>query len=266
MKFVALEPDQSTWQELDSYADRIFSQRCGWLEFAARISSGKIIIAKLVEDGEPLGYYSGILFHRFGMPILGSPFKGWTTTYMGFNLAPELSRRDALIALKRFAFNDLGCVHLEVLDRHFTMQDVAGLDVDITVEPTYISPLELDEEQIFAGMNSACRRNIRKAKKSGLIIEEAAPDGFAGEYHEQVIDVFAKQNLNPPYSRQYVQALVDKSIHPATPCFCGQEPQAGRRSQVPSISVTRNTRCSGATAACAITRSCAPTRRCTGTH
>lgn len=167
-----------------------------------------------MEDAELLGYYSGILFHRLGMPILGSPFKGWTTTYMGFNLAPDVSRRDALVALKRFAFNDLGCLHLEVLDRHFTMSDVAGLDVDITVEPTYISPLEGDEEQIFSGMNSACRRCIRKARKNGLIIEEAAPEGFAEEYYEQLIDVFAKQNLDPPYSRKYVQTLIDK-IHPS---------------------------------------------------
>jgi len=214
MKFVALDPAGIIWQELDAYADRMFSQRRSWLEFVARISAGKIIIAKLVKGTEVLGYYSGILFHRIGVPILGSPFKAWTTTYMGFNPAPGVSRRDALKALRQFAFHELGCLHLEVLDRYTTMQDVAGLEVDVTVEPTYGSPLHLDDEEIFAGMNSACRRCIRKAEKNGLIIEEAAPDGFGDEYHEQLIDVFAKQKLDPPYSKQYVQTLIDK-IHPS---------------------------------------------------
>ena len=132
---------------------------------------------------------------------------------MGFNLQSGVSRVDALLALKRFAFKQLGCLHLEILDRHFTMDDVAGLDVDIAIEPTYISPLHLDEDQIFASMSSSCRRCIRKAEKNGLIIEEAAPEGFAVEYHDQLIEVFAKQNLKPAYSKQYVQTLIDK-IHP----------------------------------------------------
>lgn len=214
MKFVALDIAEVCWQELDDYADRMFSQRRDWLEFAADLCAGKIIIAKLMDGSELRGYFSGILFRRFGVPILGSPFKGWTTTYMGFNLAPDVSRRDAVAALKQFAFGDLGCFHLELLDRYLTMDDVADIDVDVTVEPTYLSSLHLDEEQIFAGMESSCRRCIRKADKNGLVIEEAAPDGFSHEYYEQVIEVFAKQNLAPPYSKEYVQNLIDK-IHPS---------------------------------------------------
>ena len=67
MKFVVLVTAGVTWRELDAYAVRMFSQRRGWLEFAAGTSAGKIIVAKLKEDAEPLGYYSGILFHRLGI-------------------------------------------------------------------------------------------------------------------------------------------------------------------------------------------------------
>lgn len=213
MEFCTIDPADVSWSHLDSFGDRMFSQRRGWLEFVSDISGGKIVIAALQDGGEIVGYFLGILFHRLGVPILGSPFQGWTTTFMGFNPQPDVSRVDALLALKRFAFKQLGCLHLEILDRHFTMDDVADLDVDIAMERTYISPLHLDEEQIFASMSSACRRRIRKAEKNGVIVEEAAPEGFAEEHYEQLIEVFAKQNLKPPYSRQYVQTLIDK-IHP----------------------------------------------------
>ena len=124
-----------------------------------------------------------------------------------------VSRIDALQALRRFAFEELGCVHLEILDRHLTMADIATLDVDVTVEPTFVTPLKQSEEEIFAGMKSACRRCIRKGERNGLVIEEASPEGFAAEYHEQLVDVFAKQKLTPPYTSEYVQTLIDK-VHP----------------------------------------------------
>lgn len=214
MEFVELDPAAVCWDTLDAFPDRVFSQRRGWLEFVAGIAGGRIVIAALTDAGEIRGYFSGILFRRLGLQILGSPFKGWTTTYMGFNLSDGVSRIEALRALRRFAFEELGCVHVEVLDRYLTMRDVADLDVDVTVEPTFITPLESSEEQIFAGMKSACRRCIRKAERNGLIIEEASPEGFATEYHEQLVDVFAKQKLTPPYSSDYVQTLIDR-IHPS---------------------------------------------------
>lgn len=209
MKFVALDLGSVNWHALDAFPDRMFSQRRGWLEFVAEISGGTIIIAELREGLEALGYFSGILFHRFGIPIIGSPFKGWTTSYTGFNLRPGVPRREAVNALKRFAFHEVGCLHLELRDRYITMEDVAGLDVDIIIEPTYVTSLLLNETDIFARMKSACRRCIRKAEKMGVIIEEASPDGFADEYYEQLIDVFSKQNLSPPYAKRHVQALID---------------------------------------------------------
>mgnify|MGYP001813358405 CR=1 FL=1 len=214
MEFCTIDPTNVPWARLDGFGDRMFSQRRGWIEFVSNISGGKIGIAALKDGGEIVGYFSGILFHRVGVPILGSPVQGWTTTYMGFNLNPDVSRVQALFALKRFAFKELGCLHLEILDRYFTMEDVAELDVDVAVEPTYVTPLQIDEEAIFASMSSSCRRCIRKAEKNGLIIEEAAPEGFANEYYDQLIDVFAKQGLKPAYSKQYVQTLID-SVHPS---------------------------------------------------
>src|SRR5258705_13983443 len=57
-------------------------------------------------------------------------------------------------------------------------------------------------------MESACRRCVRKAEKSGVRIEEAHDLAFADEYYEQLKDVFAKQSLVPTYSVERVRSLV----------------------------------------------------------
>ena len=96
LEFHRIPFDQVDWQLLDSYADRVVMQRRGWLEFVQEITGGEIVIAQIEQDGQTAGFFSGILFRRCGVPILGSPFRGWTTAYMGFNLHPDISRIDAL--------------------------------------------------------------------------------------------------------------------------------------------------------------------------
>jgi hypothetical protein len=99
--------DDIDWNALDAFGDRVFSQRRHWLEFIAAFTQGRGLVAQLHRGAEVVGYFSGIRFRRFGIAILGSPFRGWTTPYMGFNLAPDVLRIEALGALERFVFSEL---------------------------------------------------------------------------------------------------------------------------------------------------------------
>ena len=78
-------------------------------------------------------------------------------------------------------------------------------------EPTLTFELALDrgEGELFAAMTSACRRAIRKSEKERVSVEEAAPDGFAEEYYAQLLEVFGRQGLRPPYGVERVRALVE---------------------------------------------------------
>jgi predicted N-acyltransferase len=83
------------------------------------------------------------------------------------------------------------------------------LQIDRTAYETYKSDLTKSEEDLFKGMDSACRRCIRKAEKSGVTIEEASDLEFADEYYEQLKDVFAKQGKVPTYSKERVRVLLE---------------------------------------------------------
>jgi CelD/BcsL family acetyltransferase involved in cellulose biosynthesis len=197
------------WERMDAFADRVIFQTREWIEFVSRTQRAEPVIANVLRDGEVVGYFTGLIVRRFGVRILGSPFPGWTTDSMGFNLADGVSRRDAAAALVRFAWGPLRCAHLELKDRRLQRADIEGLGFESDAKLTYEVDLADDEQAIFGRMSSACRRAIRKAEKVGVTVEPATGAGFADEYHAQLVDVFAKQSLVPTYGVERVRALIE---------------------------------------------------------
>lgn len=205
--------DDVDWERLDAFADRNVFQTRDWLAFVAATQQASPLVAEVRDGSTTVGYFTGSVIRRFGVRILGSPFPGWTTWYMGFNLEEGVPRRAAVEALVPFAFSDLGCMHLELRDRALTLDDVDGLGFEYTPKTVFEVDLSRPEDEIFSGMTSACRRCIRKAAKVGVQIEEAHDDEFAKEYYEQLVDVYAKQALVPSYGEDRVRDLI-RFLHP----------------------------------------------------
>lgn len=208
LEFKRLDFNDMDWSLLDAARDRTIFQTRAWLEFVSETQGGEPMIAAMRKDGETVGYFTGILLRRFGINILGSPFPGWTTSYMGFNLLADISRSEAFKYLLRFAFQELKCQHVEVLDRGATFEDLEELDGKIRRASGFEIDLRQDEEAIFGRMTSACRRCIRQSTKREVTIEESHDMDFAVDFHEQLKDVFAKQNLVPTYPLTRVQMLI----------------------------------------------------------
>jgi CelD/BcsL family acetyltransferase involved in cellulose biosynthesis len=208
-----LDLSRCDWTAMDALDDRVVFQTREWLEFVARTQNADPVVAALHEDGEPAGYFTGLIVRRFGVPILGSPFPGWGTPWMGFNLVREVEPLAAVQALTRFAFGPLRCAHMELRDRALVHEDLRPLGFEHTPTMTFELDLAPGEDELLARMSSACRRAIRKGEKVGVRVEEAEPDGFAEEYHAQLEDVFAKQGLRPTYGVERVRELI-RCLHP----------------------------------------------------
>jgi CelD/BcsL family acetyltransferase involved in cellulose biosynthesis len=212
-RFELIEWDDLNWAELDSFSDRHLFQSRPWLEFLAEFQRAKPAIARLVDGGETLGYFTGLIARKAGMRFLGSPLPGWTTPYMGFNLHPDVPRQFAASALIEFAYKELGVLHLELRDRWmapgegsalgFARRNDVGYD-DRTFEIDLSPPVDA----VFGRMDSACRRAIRKADKSGVTIEEVGDPAFAAEFYDQIKEVFVRQGLVPTYGIERVESLL----------------------------------------------------------
>jgi hypothetical protein len=201
------------WSYLDSFSDRTFSQRKAWIDFVCETQGGEPVVARVDDAGTTVGFFAGVIIRRMGLQILGSPFPGWTTPYMGFNLRHGVSRADAVDALISYAFFELGCHHLEISDPYLLREHIRDARVKAEQIRTFRSNLQMTEDELFVRMDGTCRRCIRKAAKSGVVIEEAGPDNFAEEYFTQLKDVFAKQNMRPTYGLNRVDSLI-RNVYP----------------------------------------------------
>jgi hypothetical protein len=203
-----LEWSRCDWPRMDAFPDRVVFQTREWVAFLAEERGGEPIVAAVRDGTRTVGYFTGLVTRRFGVRILGSPFPGWGTDYMGFNLEPGIERRRAVEALLPYAWDTLGCQHLELRDRLLAADDLDGLAFRQTAKTTFELDLLADEDALFNGLKPAVRRNIRKAKRVGVVVQEADDLGFAAEYHAQLEDVFAKQGLVPPYGPDRVRLMI----------------------------------------------------------
>ena len=208
-RFEVMDYSTESWGEIFSGSEeRTIFQSPAWLSFLQKTQKGIPITAVLKQGTETLGYFSGMIIKRFGVKILGSPFPGWMTDYMGFTLQPGVSRRSAIMALSDMAFNRLNCIHFEVMDRFVRFEDLTNLEFQIKTYSTFEIDLTKTEERLFGDMTSACRRCIRKAEKEGVIIEQAQDIGFAEEFYTQLEEVFRKRSLSPTYDIVRVRELI----------------------------------------------------------
>jgi CelD/BcsL family acetyltransferase involved in cellulose biosynthesis len=213
LSFVRLHSTLAEWSEiLCQLPERTIFQTPEWLSFVAKAQQGEIVLASLHAEGRVLGHFAGVIVTRMGFKILGSPLPGWTTSYMGLALVENASRCAAIQALIRFAFDELGCIHLEMMDRNLAEQDVKDLGLEYGLLRGFEVDLTKTEDQLLANMSSACRRCIRKAEKSEVTIEEADDEHFANDYYEQLQHVFNRQHLVPTYSVERVRELI-ASMH-----------------------------------------------------
>jgi len=209
LTFQQVEATPRWWAFQAKFSDRLIQQTEEWIRFIAESQDATPVLAEIRDGSSQVGCFCGLIITRFGIRILGSPFPGWTTTHMGFNLAPHVPRWMALQALKRFAFHDLNCLYFEIADRLTTKEDGERCGLTGHFFHSYEIDLKKSEEQIFAEMKAPCRTCIRKAQKHGVVIEQSSGDDlFADEYYEQLKDVFTRKGLVPNYSRELVQLFV----------------------------------------------------------
>ncbi len=195
-------------QTLVTFPDHQIFQTPAWLAFIAETQHATPVLAVLREARQPVGYFAGLTVRRCGVNILGSPFPGWTTHHMGMRLREGISRREATRALAEYAFDHLNCVHLEFADPRFAAHDVEELGFVTQMTEARVIDLSAPEEELFARTKGSCRTSIRKARRVGVVIEEAQDERFADDYYAQLRDVFAKQGLVPTYDKARVEALI----------------------------------------------------------
>jgi CelD/BcsL family acetyltransferase involved in cellulose biosynthesis len=208
MHFERFDLAAGDWSEqLANLGEVIVPQTAAWLRFLERTQHGEAVAALLRQDDEVIGAFTGMIVRKFGLRILGSPFPGWTTSYMGLALAADVSRNRATRALIEFAFGELDCIHVEMMDRHLTVEDLHGIRARYRLFRSWEVDLQ-EDDALLKSFSRSCRWKIRAAMKNGLVVEETTSPDFVDEYYGQLLDVFRRQRLAPTYDRERVAQLI----------------------------------------------------------
>jgi predicted N-acyltransferase len=116
--------------------------------------------------------------------------------------------------LARYAFGDLRCLHVELMDRRLTVSDCEGLGFTHRDFPGFEIDLTQSDDALLSSMTKDRRRCLRRARDNGLVVEEAHDVEFADDYYDQLTEVFGRQKLVPTYSRERLRTLI-RCVHPS---------------------------------------------------
>jgi hypothetical protein len=199
----------ATWDAtLARYPDAEVYHSSAWLAYLWESKRAQPVVAEVRDGGRVVGHFVGAIVGRMGLRILGSPLRGWGTGYMGFLLDPGVDRRAAVDALPRFAFRNLGCIHLEIADRGLTAEAMQGSGFTVERGMTYVADLTGSTDAVLGRMRSTTRNYVRQGQRKGLTTEVATDEAFVPEFYEQLTEVFLRQGLAPTYGIERAERMV----------------------------------------------------------
>lgn len=180
-----------------------------WLNFLKKTCNVDIIILKILKDKKLVGYFYGGLFKKFGIRIIGSPFNGWNTPYMGFSMIDKkVNQNDILLDLWNFLKKEYKILYFEVCDKKFNYSDLISKKIKVRYGKTYTLNIDRPDNELLEGFTKHCRKNLKLFINRGAsIISVDYNKKFLDDFYIMLEGVFNFQNLNPPYSKEKLEIL-----------------------------------------------------------
>ena len=215
-EYTVNETDHADWDDLvRGFGDSTVFHTMPWLRTVSASNGVKPILLKLMREGVCAAIWPLFVMKKGPLRVIGSPLPGWSTAYLGplfhDDVEPEpivecmlqhkTLRRHAYMACKVITRRK------QVDFARFGYQRVLSLD-------TYIINLSMSREQLWENLKSECRTRIRKAERAGVHVREELDDSFIDDYWRMSLETFAKSNIQPTHSREFVVHLW-RNLYPA---------------------------------------------------
>lgn len=195
-------------EEYYGFEEKVLFTTKQWIRYIKTNQNATPVIIRITKENKFVGYFTCLLFKKFGIKIIGSPFNGWTTGYMGFDVVSKYSKVDIIKPLSEFLFKEYKCLYIQIADRFIQEDEVEKNGFEYVMSKSIELRIDKTDEGLFKVFKTDCRNYIRQFERRGAAIEIAEPnEEFANQYYEQLKEVFAKQGLVPTYSIKKVTDL-----------------------------------------------------------
>lgn len=205
-----IEKNQLDIQEYMQIPGKSVFTTPAWLAFIQEDSKVEPLFLRITRGEALVGYFTAMIQMSYGFRIIASPFAGWSTCYMGFDLVDTtVNKLDLIPDVAEYLFKKKKAHLIEIVDRDITVEDARERGYRTSISDTLELEIDRTDEELFRVFKMDCRNFIRQFERRGATLEYATPDDtFAEEYYTQLQDVFAKQGLVPTYSLKKVQCLL----------------------------------------------------------
>lgn len=208
-------------EAFNDFPDKPIYTTTFWLDLLISEKNVKPVILNVYEDDRLLGHFTGAVIIKLGLKVFGSPLSGWFSAYMGFDFyeSDRHSKPEALKAVLTYVFSELGCVYAEITDRDLIKPPVGPYHARVQVRNAFLTDLGQSDSEILSSFKSSARSKINKFNKLGCTVVRDDSDGFIDDYFRQMSDVFSRQGLKVPYSKDFVRGLV-RRLSQADRIYC----------------------------------------------
>lgn len=207
MELVRLAGRPSDWdQQIQRFPNKSLFHESAWLDYVhSSHPRSEIEYFEIRRGPECIGYFCAVRVKKFVFSFWGSPLPG-AGMYMGPVAEPHVDQVELFHLLmehcraEHIAYFELSN---DWLDK--SMMQAEGFRVETSV--THVCPLTGGVAAVWARMKGTCRTRIRKAEKSGLVVESADDSGIIEEFHPQFVRLLAHKGLKPPYNLERAHLL-----------------------------------------------------------
>ena len=202
--------------EYQSYPNKNLFTTIEWLSFLRDWKNVEPLILRITDrDNCLVAHFTGCVFQKFGMKILGSPFYGWIGQHMGFDFIDESKINKSLILDETITYikNNTHISFFIFADFQYEETDIKDCETHLftdSIRGSYFLDLTQSEELLFKNFKSGYRTCVRKFEKMGGKIVEEYSDEFMEEHHKQLEEVFNRKSMTPPSYRHRLNLLHKK--------------------------------------------------------
>ena len=185
-----------------------------WLETVARGINFKTGYMGFYEGRELVAVMPGFRTRRGPFRLYGSPLRGTMTSHLGpVGLKPlwtDQNLMELLEACTAFVRKTWGGVYFR-----FSLPEAPASNLPVkrnwqNQNPgTYISDLSMGREELWKGLKSDCRRNVRRAQDAGM---EVVPFDDARLFYYMIDQTFRRHNSTSWHKEVFFQLLFDELI------------------------------------------------------
>lgn len=224
--FEVIDIDKINMEEYYGFKKKVLFSTKEWLNYIEVNQKAMPIIVRIIEGPNFVGYFTGFIFSKFGVKIVGSPFNGWTTGYIGFDVMDDYDKVKLIEPLSTFLFKTYKCLYIQIADRFIEENQLKNTKIKYIMNKSIELIIDKTDEELFKVFKTDCRNYIRQFEKRGANIETArADEQFATEYCEQLQEVFAKQGLVPTYGVEKVLDLFKSLNNDQLLCLRVRDPE-----------------------------------------